>query len=265
MSSRARDELSGRSALVTGAGRGIGRAIATELAARGARVLLAGRREAPLRATAEEIEALGGTTAILAGDLREAALHARLAREHPELDVLVHSAAAFAPYAPLEEVPDAAIDEVLATNVRAFLALLKLALPGMKGRGFGRVVAIGSIAAEHGAEGQVAYAAAKSALRGLIKSVAAESARFGVTANLVEPGLVATERIAESVDVSWQRRLLANTAAQRRGRPEEIAAVVGFLCSHAASYLNGAVIPASGGFGLGLYARELPGPGLGEA
>jgi len=248
--------LTGRTAVVTGAGRGIGRAVALALAQAGARVVAVGRREFALVETCDAIASRGLAEAVaLVCDITRDDAPERIARAAPVVDVLVQNAAAFATYANLEDVPAAEIDAVIATNLRAPLRLLAAVLPGMKARGFGRIVHVGSIAAETGATGQVVYTATKSALIGLTRSVAAEAARAGITCNLVEPGLIATERIAEAVAPHWQERLLANNAVGRAGTAEEVAAAVAFLCSPAASYITGASLPVTGGQNLGLYAR----------
>lgn len=256
MSRSAAHELDGRTALVTGASRGIGRAIALELAQRGARVIAVARGEQALRDTCSAIDALGGRADAIVCDVRDAALLERLDELAPSIDVLVNNAAAFAQFAALERASTAEIESVLDVGVRAPLRLIAHLLPGMKQRGFGRIVNIGSLAAEVGSGGQVAYSTAKSALIGMTRSVAAEGARHGVTCNLVEPGLIATERIDAAVEPRTRARILANVAQQRIGTVEEVAYVVACLCSPRASYVTGATVPVSGGLGLGLYARD---------
>jgi 3-oxoacyl-[acyl-carrier protein] reductase len=250
------NSLQGRTALVTGAGRGIGRAIAIELADMGARVIVLGRTRERLEETREIVVAAGGVCDVLVADVCGRAWYSELDRSTAQIDVLVHNAPAFAPYGLLEHLDEADLERVLDTIVRAPLMLTRHVLGGMKQRNFGRIVGIGTIASETGAHGQVAYATAKSALGGFVRSVAAEGARHGITCNLVQPGLIATERIREAVEPEWQRRILAANAMGRAGTPEEVAHVVAMLASPRASYITGAVIPVSGGQGIGLYSRE---------
>lgn len=253
---RVLSELNARTALVTGASRGIGRAICLELARMGARVIALGRAREALDETRELVARSGGQCDVLQADLCERDWYLELDELAPRLDVLVHNAAAFAPYGSLEDVGEAEIERVLQTNVTGVVMLTRHVLPGMKARQFGRIVCIGTIAAETGTLGQAAYSTSKSALSGFVRSVAVEGARHGVTCNLVHPGLIATERIREHVADDWQRRILACNAMGRAGEPEEVAYVVGCLASPRASYVTGAVIPVTGGQALGLYARE---------
>jgi 3-oxoacyl-[acyl-carrier protein] reductase len=245
-------EHEGRVAVVTGAGSGIGRAVAFELARRGAHVVAVGRTDS-VGETARLIESGGGSALALTADVRDAGLPAALAESVPRIDVLVHNAAAFATYAPLEQVPQDELAEVLDTGLAAVLRLTAHALPGMKARRFGRIVHIGSVAASLGAAGQAAYAAAKSGLVGLTRSVALEGAAHGITCNLLELGLVATPRVERAIEPSRRAKLLAGTPVGRMGTPEEVAAAVAFLAGPDAGFLTGATVPLTGGLGLGLF------------
>ena len=243
-------ELAGKIALVTGGGTGIGAAIASELAGRGAKVALVSRRRERLEETAARLREEGQGALVVATDLRGDGLEAALADAVPRVDVLVNNAAVFAAYGPVEEVPQEEIDEVLEVDLRAALRLVRLALPGMKERRWGRILNIGSVAGGLGAAGQVAYATAKAGLEGLTRSVAIESAGFGVTCNLIEPGLVETARVTERIDPAVRAHLVNATPVGRPGRPEEIAFAAGYLASEAAAAVTGAVLPVSGGIGL---------------
>ena len=138
---------------------------------------------------------------------------------------------------------------------RAGLELARCLLPGMRDRGWGRFVFIGSAAGQLGARGQAAYAASKSALVGLVRSLAVEAGRDGVTCNLVDPGLIDTERTREALDADTKCAIIGNTALGRAGRPEEVAALVALLASEAGSYITGAALPVDGGLGLGVAPR----------
>jgi 3-oxoacyl-[acyl-carrier protein] reductase len=252
--------LQGKTALVTGAGSGIGRAIALELSALGAHVFAVGRNREHLASTCDAIAKAGGKAELIAADITTEDGLSALERATLRADVLVNNAAAWAPKGPLEGLTLEDLRRVHETIVIAPTCLCAAVLPAMKERKFGRIVNIGSIAAATGAEGQVAYSSAKSALYGLTRSVALESARCGVTCNLIDLGLIATERVKETMPADTQRSFIANTPLQRAGTVEEVAGTVAFLVSPAAGFITGAVIPVSGGLELGLFPRAQPEP-----
>ena len=148
--------------------------------------------------------------------------------------------------------------EVFEVGTLAALRLAQHLMGGMKARGFGRIVNVGSVAASLGAGGQVAYATAKAALTGMTRTLAVEGGRSGVTVNQIELGLVETERVTAEIAPAIRERLVGNTAVGRPGTPEEVARVIAFLSSEESAYITGAVIPVSGGLGLALYPEQFP-------
>lgn len=243
--------------MVTGAARGIGRSTALELATAGARVILLARSVDRLAAVRTEIESLGGQAVDFVADLTDPQLFQRLDTVAPEIDILVNNAACFATYGPLERVAEDEIARVLEVDLHVALRLVRHVIGGMKSRGFGRIVHIGSVAGSLGGAGQVAYSTAKAGLIGLTVSVAIECARSGVTSNLLELGLVTTERTSAAIDPEILGALVRNTPVGRPGTPEEVAHAVRFLVSPRAAFITGAVLPVSGGLGLGLYPEQL--------
>lgn len=245
-------ELDGRTAVITGAGRGIGLAIAASLADQGARVVLVARDRKRLEQATAELCADGAHAQALVADIDDRRWLERLDELAPEVDILVHNAAAFASFHPLESVPAPEIEQVLATGIVAVLRANRHVLPGMKERGFGRLIHIGSVVARLGARNQAAYATVKSALEGLTRSLAVEGARFGVTSNLLELGLIETERTRNGLHPGIFESLEESSAIGRAGRPEEVAHAASFLASPRSGFITGVTLPVNGGLGLGL-------------
>ncbi len=245
-------------AIVTGGGRGIGRAIALRLAAEGTRVIIVGRNADRLQETSQLLDVrAAGSIECLPGDVRNDAILDELRAIAPSIQILVHGAAAFAPYAVLEETQLEELVPVWETIFTAALRLTRFVLPGMKAQRFGRILYLGSAVASLGGAGQVAYASAKAALEGLMRSVTCESASYNIACNLLELGLVDTERVGEALTSSQRRQLIGRIPAGRMGTVMEVAHVVSFLTSADAGYIQGAVIPVTGGAGLGLTSYRV--------
>ena len=246
-------ELAGKTALVTGSSRGIGRAIALELARRGARVVVnyrAGAEQA--EAVRAEIEALGVPALAVGADVSQAAavqqLFARIGETFGAVDVLVNNAGITRDNLILR-MDERDWDAVLDTNLKAAFLCTRVALRGMLRARWGRVVNVSSVIALGGNPGQANYAAAKAGLVALTRTLAREVGSRGITVNAVAPGFVATDMTAGLPEPA-RKQLIERIALDRLGTPEDVAQAVAFLCSPAGSYITGHVLVVDGGLSL---------------
>jgi len=240
--------LSGRVAVVTGASRGIGRAIATSLASGGATVMCAARG-ANAQDTVDAITAAGGAAELVSLDVTDAAgvdagMKGVLER-HGRIDILVNNAGITRDQLMLRMKRED-WDAVLAANLTgAFVCAQAVLKPMIKAR-YGRIISITSVVGEAGNAGQVNYAASKAGLIGFTKALAQEVASRGITVNAVSPGLIETDMtraISEGAHADWAGRI----PLQRLGTAEEVAAAVRFLASDEAAYITGHVLAVNGG------------------
>jgi len=241
--------IEARVAIVTGASRGIGRAIAERLAADGRLVVLLSRTMESLEAARDAILAAGGAAEARSCDVGDAealsAVIEEIGSTHGRLDILVNNAG-ITRDGLLLRMSDEDFDEVLRVNLRsAFVACRAAARPMLRGR-FGRIVNIGSVTGLTGNPGQANYAAAKAGLVGLTKTVARELATKGITANVLAPGFVDTDMV-KALPEAMREEAARGIPVRRFGTPGEIAHAAAFLTSDDAGYLTGQVIVVDGG------------------
>ncbi len=243
-------ELAGQVAIVTGGSRGIGQAIVTELARRGADVIFTYRSDDDgARTTIRRVDDVGSRAVAQRIDVRDHQAPSHVIKAAGDLfgrlDVLVNNAGV-ARDAVVWKMSDEAWDEVIATDLTAPFRFMRVAIPLMRASGGGRIVSIASINGLRGKFGQSNYAAAKAGLIGLTKSVAREVGALGITANAVAPGLIDTE-MADRLPDEVRRRSIAETVVGRLGTPEDVAAAVAFLAGPAARHITGTVLTVDGG------------------
>jgi 3-oxoacyl-[acyl-carrier protein] reductase len=235
-----------RTALVTGGAGGIGRATSIALAAAGHRVAVgyASRKD-----EAEKLAADLGGVALRLDVTDPESVDAAFAALDNRVDILVNNAGLTADGLAVRMSADQ-WGKVIEANLTGAFRVAARAVPGMMRARFGRIVNVGSTAGLSGSAGQANYSAAKAGLVGLTRSLARELATRHITCNVVAPGPIETDMTA-ALSAERRQELAAQVPAGRMGTPEEVAAVVAFLCSDAAGYVTGAVVPVDGGLGMG--------------
>jgi 3-oxoacyl-[acyl-carrier protein] reductase len=269
-------DLTGRVALVTGGSRGLGRADALTLARAGADVAIADiqvesdagedvQRYGPLaqtaraqglvysEATAHEITELGRRAAAIKCDVTDrsevAATVERVVADFGSLDILVNNAGTLDHLAQLPDQSPELWERDLRVNLTGAFNCSQAVWAHMRGRGWGRIVNMASVAGTLGGFGQASYAATKAGLLGLTRTLALEGARHGITCNAIVPGIIGTEAFNFG-DPQMNDRMIRRTAMRRAGEPQDVANAVAFLCSDLASYITGVGLNVSGGIEL---------------
>ena len=246
-----RFDLSGRVALVTGGGQGLGRAIALGFAQAGADVMICGRHEKTLKAVVGEIRRRRGKADYLVCDLTRREESARLAKETQRsmgrVDILVNNAGTNVPQ-PTEKITDEAWDRVLELNVSSCMALSRAVAPGMKKQGWGRIIHISSVMAFASKDGRAPYSATKAALVGLARGMALDLAPRGITVNCLAPGPFLTELPMSLLSDRQKKALGGRTAFGRWADPDELVGPALLLASDAGSFVTGETLVVDGGF-----------------
>ncbi|WP_321342109.1 SDR family oxidoreductase [Breoghania sp.] len=247
-------DLTGRVALLTGASRGMGRAMAEALASHGATVVISSRKQDQLDAAAAEINAAVGADrvhAVAANAGRQGDLEALVERTRSvagPIDIVIGNAGVNPHYGPISEIPDDAFQKIMTTNVQANLWLSRLVVPDMKAKGRGSLIFTSSIGAFRPSPTLGVYGVSKLALLGLVRNLALEFGPDGIRANAICPGVVRTEFARALWDnPEAEERANSQIPLRRLGEPEDFAGIATFLASDASSYMTGQALTVCGG------------------
>jgi NAD(P)-dependent dehydrogenase (short-subunit alcohol dehydrogenase family) len=244
-------DLTGRTALVTGGSKGLGRAMARAFAEHGADVLICSRHESELRSAAAEIgDGLDRRIEWTVADLADPGQAEALGREAGErlgrIDILVNNAGTNAPQ-PIDEVDDEKWTLMMELNLTSAMRLSRALVPAMKKQRWGRVIHVSSVLGLGGKEGRNGYCASKAGMVGLTRASALDLGPFGITVNCIAPGPFLTDLPGRLLSDEQKKRFAERTALGRWGRPEELMGPALLLASEAGSYITGSVLSVDGG------------------
>lgn len=242
-------ELKDQIAVVTGAGRGIGRAVALELAGRGATVVLVARSRDQLEQVAAEIAQAGGQAAVMPADVADAeqvqAMVDQTIEKYEKIDILVNNAGVTRDTV-LLRMKEADWDTVISVNLKSAFLCTKAVSKGMLRKRYGRIVNMTSVIGQIGNAGQSNYAASKAGLIGFTQSIARELASRNITVNAVAPGYIATE-MTDGLPEKIKEQVMAQIPMGRMGEPGDVASLVSFLVGPTSAYITGQVFNVDGG------------------
>lgn len=252
---RSRFELDGKVAIITGASKGIGAAIATGLAEFGAKVVVSSRKQEAVDEVSRRLNSEGWSSTAIAchvGDQEQCELLVnRTVEIYGRVDILINNAAVNPFYGPVEQMDLPAYQKIQSINVEALLRLSNLVFPHMKRQGQGSIIHLSSIESEHPGKGMSAYCISKAAVNMLTKTQASEWGKYGIRVNAIAPGLVRTKFSAALVENEQLMSFVRNQVpAGRVAEPEDMAGLAVFLASDAASYCTGSIYTADGGFSI---------------